>query len=123
MTTHTNSLLTHMSVTCNNCHSWNVCSGAHRPQLRHVPPQVLSSVHHLQDDPIHFLSDGGDRDTSHAAPASRCYDRLQTLTELSRTPLPSLSYSLNATGGGGGVDRKREREEINGVKHVDDEVV
>lgn len=70
-------------------------SPTHRLQLRDVPVQVLGHPHHLGDDPIHLLGGecqrGGGLGRSPPCPV---------LTELSRSPFPSLSYSLKVTAGG-----------------------
>ena len=78
---------------------------SYRPQLWHIPAKVIRSMHHLSNDAIHLLhqqTTRTDRESKHWG-ATVIYLVLtitllvQLLTELSRTPLPSLSYSLKAT--------------------------
>ena len=78
---------------------------SYRPQLWHIPAKVIRSMHHLSNDAIHLLHQQKTRtdiQSKHWGDTVIYFVLtitilVQLLTELSRTPLPSLSYSLKAT--------------------------
>lgn len=77
-------------------------SRTYRFELWHIPVKIFCSMHHLSNNPIHFLTTKANTFIKPSATKGLMTFLLhcklsQQLTELSSTPLPSLSYSLKAT--------------------------